>query len=665
MVNVITLRSPVARGSVHSVSLPSLPSGYRAIFPHDIPGKNRLASFHPDIPILAWDELSYRGQPVALIAGPDPIVLESLAANTKIDCAEEEGYLDWESFSSKQVVAKRVVTIGDPDLAFSIAPDVQDATYYTGAVYHYYSEPQGAVAAYDYDKIAIWCATQWPYHVRDSVALALGCRAEEVSVRPSRLGVHLDGKLWYPSLLACHAAVAAVACGRPAKILLTREEDFLYAPKRAQSSISIRSALGPDKELSAMDIRIAIDVGAHPALAEDILNNAILSSTGAYRCPNLRVEGYAVSTNVPPLGPFGGFGSAHTLYAIETHTNNLASLVQEDPADWKSRNILRKGSSLITGEKFKDSIPYPLILERLSASSDYRRKHASYELIRKRRSKKTEGPLRGIGLAFACQGTGSFVSEENANSYSVEVELDKDLKVVIKTSAAAGSGGVLDIWRRTAADSLNIPLANVRVAPADTDESPNSGPATLSSGITIVNRLVEKACLTIQKRRFRDPLPLSAHSSYRIPKSIHWEEGSVASSSFDSAAWAGAVVELELDPWTLESRPSRHLALCRRRTDRLPGTCGIDTAFALHRCPRYLHVRTLPARTRRYSGVFPPISCASRLSAAYQCRFSSAFAKSSGQRNRRTALRRHSRRVHNGALAGRGSSVHTTSGRGR
>jgi CO/xanthine dehydrogenase Mo-binding subunit len=492
------------------------------------------------------------GQPVALIAGPDPIVLESLAASARIECAEREPVLDWESFSSSQVLAKRVVIIGDPDLAFSIAPDVHEATYHSGAVDHNYSEPQGAVAAYDYDKIAVWCATQWPHHVRDSVALALGCRAEEVSVRPSRLGVHLDGKLWYPSLLACHAAVAAVACGRPAKILLTREEDFHYTPKRAQSSISIRAALGPGGGLSAMDIRIAVNVGAHTPLAEEILNHAVLASTGAYRCPNLRVEGYAVSTNVPPLDAFGGLGASHSLFAIEAHSNTLAAAAQEDPADWKARNIMSKGSPLITGELLKESIPYSLILEHLSAASDYRRKHASYELIRKRRSKRTEGPLRGIGLSFACQGTGQFITAEHANSYAVEVELDKDLRVVIKTSAAAGGGGVLDIWRITAAEALGVPVENVRVAPADTDESPNSGPTTLSRGITIVNRLVVKACEAIQKRRFRDPLPLSARSSYRAPKSIAWEEGSVASSSFDSAAWAGAVVELELDPWTFE-----------------------------------------------------------------------------------------------------------------
>ncbi len=555
MLHVVTVRSPIAFGSVLSIGLPSMPSGYHAILPGDIPGRNRLATFDADIPILARERVSFVGEPVALIAGPDPILLESLAARAKVDCEEEEPSFEWQSFSSSRVAAKRVAVAGDPDLAFSISPEVREATYLGGSLYHSGSEPQGAAAAYDYDKIAIWCATQWPYQVRDSVAQVLGCRAEEVSVRPTRLGVHLDSRLWYPSLLACHAAIAAVACGRPAKLMLTRQEDFLYSAKGARSAVSMRAALGPENDLLALDVHIALDVGAYSPLAEEMLSQAVIASSGAYRCPNLRVEGYAVTTNAPPLGAFGGLGAAHALFAVEAHANAMASAVGEDPADWKARNVVRKGSILATGEPLKGDVPYGQILERLAKASDYRRKHACYELVRKRRSGKSDGPLRGIGLAFACQGSGQFLSGERTGSYTVEVELDKDSKVLIKTSAAAEGGGVLDIWRRTAAESLGVPDGSVRVAPADTDDSPNSGPITLSRGVTVVNRLVESACAAIQKRRFRDPLPLSAKSAYRVPKTIAWEEGRVGPSPFDAASWAGAAVELEIDEWTLEPRP--------------------------------------------------------------------------------------------------------------
>jgi CO/xanthine dehydrogenase Mo-binding subunit len=555
MLHVATVRSPVARGSVRHITFPKLPAGYRSILPADIPGRNRILSFGAEVPILAHDRVSYLGEPVALIAGADPVRLEELVAATKVLCDEEEPFVNWESFSSEQVEAKRVAISGDPELAFSIAGSVHEETYTSGAIEHYYSEPQGAAAAYDYDKIAVWCATQWPYHVRDSVALALGCRAQEVSVRSMRLGIHLDGKLWYPSLLACHAAVASIVCGRPARILLTRKEDFLFSPKRARSSVGIRSALGPSGELTALDVRIAINVGAYGPLADEILSQAVLACSGAYSCPNLRVEGYAVRTNTPPMGAFGGLGASHSLFAIEAHANRMAQATGEDPADWKSRNVLKKGSLLLTGEPMKEEAPYEALLARVSVASDYRRKYAGYELVRKRRAGRSDGPLRGIGLALAYQGVGPFLSGDASNSYTVEATLDKDLRVSILTSAAAGAGGVMDIWRRSAADILGLPIDKVSVAPPDTDQVPDSGPSTLSRNVSIVNRLVERACESVQKRRFRNPLPLTARSAYRVPKPIKWEGGQVSGSPFDIAAWACAVVEVELDAVTFEPRP--------------------------------------------------------------------------------------------------------------
>ena len=206
--------------------------------------------------------------------------------------------------------AKRVAVVGDPDMAFSIAAKTVEGTYRSGASEHLYSEPQGALASFDYDKIAIRCATQWPYHVRDSVSLALGCKEEEVVVRPTLLGVHMDGKLWYPSLLSCHAALAAFLVRKPARIILTREEDFLYTPKRARSSITLRVALDREGKLAAVDARVAVNVGTYGPLAEETLSQICLAAAGVYSCPNLRVEGYAVSTNDPPMGAFGGLGAS-------------------------------------------------------------------------------------------------------------------------------------------------------------------------------------------------------------------------------------------------------------------------------------------------------------------------------------------------------------------
>jgi CO/xanthine dehydrogenase Mo-binding subunit len=163
--------------------------------------------------------------------------------------------------------------------------------------------------------------------------------------------------------------------------------------------------------------------------------------------------------------------------------------------------------------------------------------------------------LRGIGFSFAYQGAGALLSGGYSNSYTVEATLDKDLRLALRTSAASSGGGVLEIWRESAAAVLGIDVESVIIAPPVTGEVPNSGPSTLSRNVTVVYNLVRRVCEAIQKRRFREPLPITAKSVYRVPQPIRWEEGSVRGSPFDTAAWAGAVVELELDDWTFEPRP--------------------------------------------------------------------------------------------------------------
>ncbi|HRZ90290.1 MAG TPA: aldehyde oxidase, partial [Spirochaetia bacterium] len=99
MIRVVTVRAPVCRGRITDIEVPRLPRGYRAIRAEDIPGENRLAILGFDIPILARDRVAYAGEPVLLLAGPDPAVLEDLRSTVRVSVQEEEPVLEWESFS--------------------------------------------------------------------------------------------------------------------------------------------------------------------------------------------------------------------------------------------------------------------------------------------------------------------------------------------------------------------------------------------------------------------------------------------------------------------------------------------------------------------------------------------------------------------------------------
>jgi CO/xanthine dehydrogenase Mo-binding subunit len=88
----------------------------------------------------------------------------------------------------------------------------------------------------------------------------------------------------------------------------------------------------------------------------------------------------------------------------------------------------------------------------------------------------------------------------------------------------------------------------VRVCTNRTDMVPDSGPSSLSRNITVITKLVERACTAIRKQRFRDPLPITVRRSYHPLNVPGWEGKPYDQASLSHLSWGAAVVEVEIDP---------------------------------------------------------------------------------------------------------------------
>lgn len=555
----IIIRSPIARGRLRAVGCPKLPSPYCIIRAEDIPGKNSLADM--PVPVLAQDRVSYIGEPLAILAGPDPAKLEEYAGLCQPAIKEEDPVFRYEEKNNEGgpvILASRDITIGDPERVFGEAKTIIEGNYKTGAQEHAYGEPVGAAAIFSAGKedgggksgqgaeMLIHTATQWPFHVRDSAAAVLKMPAASVKVEPSSIGVHLDGKLWYPSLAACHAALASFFTQKPVKLLLTREEDFCCSPKRAATEITIRSALGEKSQLLGTEIMVKADLGAAGVFAEETLDRVCLGALGFYKCGNIRVRGEAFSTNVPPAGPFAGFGLSQGFFAMERHASRIADTLKTDPAEWRKNNMSGRNKSLAIGVPIKDHVPLEELLDTAAAMSDYRRKWASYELLRRLRGDKNES-LRGIGIAVAYQGSGFLYTGIDRNICTVELTLEKSGSLEIRTSMISAAPEYGDIWRNIAAEILSVDAAGVKIIPPDTASVPDSGPSCLSRNIAVIAGLVERAATAIRKQRFREALPITVRRSCRPAKEKNWEGKPFDQNAFSPLSWAAAVVETEVD----------------------------------------------------------------------------------------------------------------------
>jgi CO/xanthine dehydrogenase Mo-binding subunit len=458
----------------------------------------------------------------------------------------------------EKAAAARSIVQGDVEKAFEEAATVVEGLYRTGIQEHWYAESQAAVAEYypntapGTEKIRIHTATQWPFQVKRSVASVLNLPRDTVEVQPSRIGIHLDGKIWYPSLIACHAALGAYITKKPVKFVLTREEDFLFTPKRDGSEIRLRSALGEKGQLLGTELDVTVALGAHGVFIDEILDRICLGALGTYKIPNFKIEGRAVETNIPPGGPFAGFGLSQGFFAMERHVSHIADTLRQDPVEWRKSHLFYRNKTLAIGSPLKEHIPLNELLDTAAGMSDYHRKWASYELLRIHRREKGEvdnrEPLRGIGIATAYQGSGLLYNGTDKGACSVELTLEKDGSLEIKTSMVSSNKEHTFLWQNTAAEILAVESDKIRVVSDSTDASPDSGPATLSRNITIITRLVERSCAAIRKQRFRDPLPITVSRSYRAGKLSNWEGKPMDPHALSSLGWGAAAVEVEIDP---------------------------------------------------------------------------------------------------------------------
>ncbi|MDR3147359.1 MAG: molybdopterin-dependent oxidoreductase [Treponema sp.] len=587
----LTLRSPVPRGRLLSIEGPPLDRTYTLLRAADIPGTNELADF--PVPILAHDELSYVGEPVALLVGPNQAKLLSYARQYRVLAREEPAFYaapasvmpadgvpvnaplsgppangdaaptspaspvaagpEPEAAPGAQLgaslgaalFAERVYRRGDTEAAFAKATRIVSGTYATGIQEHGYSEAVGALVEYlgpggdaGQPLYVIHTATQWPYHVSRSVAAVLGLEDGAIITEATAIGLSLDGKIWYPSLIACQAALAAALTRRNVRLLLNREEDFRYSPKRNSSVTEIHSALGDKGEILGTRIDMTLDLGAQAVFAQEILDQSCLGVMGIAGRGALDFKARAIRTNIPPQGPCAGFGTAQGAFAMERHQSRIADTLGLEGAEWRKNN--RPGKEGLAGFiPLREEAPLDQLLDTVAAMGSYYRKWASYELLRRRRRESPPArpeSLRGIGIALGWQGSGLLYPGKTACEVDVTLNIDGSLE--IRTSVGAGQEFV-EIWSGIAREILAV--EEVRVLSRNTALSPDSGPATLSRNITTLSTLVRTSCETIRNQRFRDPLPITVHEHCQSP------DTGMDLESRSRPGWGAAVVEVELE----------------------------------------------------------------------------------------------------------------------
>ena len=151
------------------------------------------------------------------------------------------------------------------------------------------------------------------------------------------------------------AALATSVPGNPVKVIWSRAQEFYNTYQRQGVIASIKLGVKKDGTIIALDETLHWDAGAYVEYGANVVNAAGLSATGPYRIPHVKIDSVCVYTNLPPGGPYRGFGYSEFIFGLESHINEVAAKLNIDPVEFRRKNAIVGGDTLSYGAKMNPS----------------------------------------------------------------------------------------------------------------------------------------------------------------------------------------------------------------------------------------------------------------------------------------------------------------------
>ena len=611
------VRSPAPSGKIKTITIPDLPEGYFLYTSRDIPGSKTINANKTPTKIFCYGNVSYCGEPLAILFGPDEEQVYKLldSVNITFDVENLESALNnvinqqekTENFkefleqindmpsldtvidkshieeNTNIVVATREIKYGlyetqtlaqaDTKL-FENADFTSTDTWKEKLLTPKWQETEGAFAYTEGEKIHVYVPTRWTSFTQKTVAQALDIDEAFVYIHKTKsAGIYPSG-LARTTQLAAQIATAAWLSKKPVKLVLSQYEQENFMVPGVTTEITYRTALNKDGRFVALKILIDIDIGCSNPFAQEITDRIAIAAASYYKPENLYISAKAHTSKNPPTSISMQIIESQAFFAIENEIQKISNLSKIFPdeirllnttpsqkeVEEKPKRTKKKDTAATSSQTFPFEIPTGNVEEVIQTTlkaSDFNRKYASFHMEAIDRAEKDSKPffalpLRGIGVSTAYIPSGYFGQTSFSNDAKVEVTLNADEKLVIHTIKP--SEVIQEIWKNSAAEILQIQKQNIQINSDFPYNQIPEAPEDSYSSISIVNELVRKCCTDIQKKRFHQPLPITAKRGGPITSKSKWDKDAFRGTPFYTTSFITTVVEVELDTYTYNEK---------------------------------------------------------------------------------------------------------------
>ncbi len=432
-------------------------------------------------------KVRYVGDYVALVAAETADIAEKALKKIKVEYEELPSILDPHYamkknapiihdersstgiYNKKKNIAGHVkVQVGNVERALKDSDVVSEFEVETHYSQHTPIEPHITITYLDEKgRLIIRTSTQVPYHVRRICAHVLDIPEKKIRVIKPRIGGAFGTK--QEVYLEYYAGRVTLLTGLPAKIELTREEEFL---SRTRHPMIVKIKLGASKKgiLNVIDMDVISNTGAYGSHALTVMFNAGSKCLPLYKAENVRFVGTTVYTNLPVAGAYRGYGATQGYAALEQAMDVLAEKLNMDPVKLRLLNHIKKGETspifAALGEG-KKGVPQYIKSIRLDDIIEWGSKKIQWEK-RKPYTKKTGRYRKGKGMGIFMQGSG--IPLVDMASASIKINDDGSFNLLVgATDLGTGSDTVLS---QIAAEALKTTTDNIVIYSSDTDMTP-------------------------------------------------------------------------------------------------------------------------------------------------------------------------------------------------
>lgn len=361
------------------------------------------------------------------------------------------------------VAMKTVMGRGDVPAAMAAADVIISGRYSTQAVHQGYIEPHACLAAWGADgQCTVWSSSQGQFLVRALVARILNMPLSDLKVIPAEIGGGFGGKTTV--YLEPVALALSRKCGRPVRMVMSREEVFLASGPTSGSVIDIKLAATKEGRLTGAEMTLKYQAGAFPGSPVQL---GLMTAFACYDVENLALTGYDVLSNRPKVAAYRAPGAPMAAFAVESALDELARRLGMDPIDLRLLNAVNDGQKTVYGATVR-CCAFADTLRAIRDSEHYQ-------------TPLREGQGRGVAAGF-------WFNIGGESSAAIHVDEDGGVTVVSSNPDIGGSRASMAMM---AAETLGLPIERVRATVADTTSIGFSGSTggsrvTFATGMAVV-----------------------------------------------------------------------------------------------------------------------------------------------------------------------------------